>query len=152
MDNFEVQLKVLFDILVKKKQALSQILSISENQETILISKMESAEISNFFIAMNDEKQGLIDEVIKSDDLFQNIFEGIKDVFEEKAKEYKTEVANLQSEIKVLIEMDTKIRLQEEKNKSHLARINKTANKIDLSKTAKEYIIKQYEKNANLQI
>lgn len=152
MDNFEVQLKVLFDILVKKKQALTQILNISENQETILLSKMESTEISNFFVAMNEEKQGLIDEVIKSDDLFQNIFDSIKDVFEDKAKEFKTDVANLQSEIKVLIEMDTKIRLQEEKNKSHLARINRATQKLDLSKTAKEYIIKQYEKNANQRI
>lgn len=152
MDNFEVQLKVLFEILVKKKQALTQILSISENQETILLSKMESSEISSFFVAMNSEKQDLIEEVIKSDDLFQSIFDGIKDVFEEKAKEYKDKITSLQSEIKVLIEMDTKIRLQEEKNKSHLARMNKASKKIDLSGTAKDYILKQYKKNVNQDI
>ncbi|MDR1688110.1 MAG: hypothetical protein LBS21_05805 [Clostridiales bacterium] len=150
MDNFETQLKLLFEILVKKKQALTQILTISENQETILVSKMEPDEISSFFVAMNDEKQGLIDEVIKTDDLFQSIFDGVKAVFEEKAKEFKPRVSALQDEIKALIEMDTKIRLQEEKNKSQLARLNRTTRKIDLSQAAKDYVLKQYEKNANM--
>ena len=148
MDNFAVQLKVMFNILTKKRQALTQILTISENQETILVSKMDAEEISAFFVAMNDEKQHLIDEVIKTDDMFQDMFNGIKDVFEERAKEHKEEIGGLQAEIKWLIEMDTKIRLQEEKNKSHLARLNKNVKKIDLSQAAKDYIIRQYGKNA----
>jgi len=152
MDDFAVHLRLLFDILVKKKQALTQILTISENQETVLLSKMQPEEISAFFIAMNGEKQSLIESVINSDNLFQDIFGQIKDVFDEKAAEYKEDIANLQAEIKLLIEMDTRIRLQEEKNKSHLARMNKNAKKIDLSQAAKDYVIKQYGKNANKEL
>jgi regulator of replication initiation timing len=149
VDNFGAQLKILFEILVKKRRAITQILTISENQETILLSKMEPNDISAYFAAMNSEKQALINEVIKSDDLFQDIFNGIKDVFDENAKAYKDDISALQSEIRALIEMDTKIRLQEEKNKSHLARMTKDIKKIDLSQTAKERVIKQYGKNAS---
>jgi len=138
----------MHEILAKKRQDLTQILTISENQETILISDMTSDEKGVFFVAMNEEKQRLIDEVIKSDDMFQDIFNGIKDVFEDKAKENKDGIHALQAEIKWLIEMDVKIRLQEEKNKSRLQRLNKDAKKIDLSQAAKDYVYKQYGKNA----
>ena len=147
MEHFAAQLNILNEILVKKKRFLTQVLTISENQETILLSKLEPEEISAYFVAMNGEKQGLIEEVIGTDDVFQSVFDGIRDIFDENAPLFKADIGALQAEIKELIEMDTQIRLQEEKNKSHLARINKTTVKIDLSQAAKDYVIKQYSKN-----
>lgn len=141
---FETQLKVMLEMLDKKEQILMQILNISTNQETILLSGQSSDEINIFFNEMSAEKQNLIQEILLNDELFQNRFDTVKEEFDGKAPMHKALVAQLQAKIKEVMEIDAKIRIQEEKNKMHLG---KSVKKNKIETTPKNYILKQYEKN-----
>jgi hypothetical protein len=117
MDNFTVTLKILTDILEKKRAALEGVLSITQNQETILQSP-SSPERSEFFVQCNVEKQSLIDRVKEYDEMFQGFFDQIKAELQEKAghEENKPEIIKLQALISQVVEQDVQIRAQERKN------------------------------------
>ena len=149
MDNFLTQLRVLSDMLDKKKALLEQIMSITENQENILLSPhAETDEGAMFFNGLNAEKQKLIELVLDSDTLFQNLFDSIKTEFETKAHEYKDEVDLLKEGIKEVVETDSKIRIREEKNRMILEK-TKSRVKPLISATNKKHVLNQYKKNKN---
>jgi hypothetical protein len=148
VDNFILKMNLLCDILESKKEILRSILNISENQETLLYQTEKNDIMTIMFRQMNDERHLLIDEVIKNDAMFDNIFMSIKDIFEEKASENKDIVRKLQSGIREITDFDVKIRLQERKlNEYALNEMKKTKNKINKAST--EYILSQYKKNSD---
>jgi len=147
VDSFSVQLRVLSERLDKKKAALAQIISITENQENILLSPYaESDGGALFFNGLNDEKHKLIEFVLEADNLFQNLFDSIKEEFEDKAREYKDEIQALKDNIKEVVDMDVKIRIREEKNRMLIEK-TKPKQKLPVSGASKAYLIKQYQKN-----
>ena len=147
MDNFLVQLNVLSDMLGKKKALLERISAITENQENILLSPYaESDEGAMLFSGLNEEKHKLIELVLQADDLFQNLFDSIKEEFEARAQDFKEEIRTLKNEIKEVVELDAKIRIREEKNRMLLEKL-KPKNKPEISGTSKAYVLKQYQKN-----
>jgi len=149
MDEFQVRLRVLHEMLNKKKAALSQIEAITENQENILLSRHAAEEEGAiFFNGLNAEKQKLIDLVLEADALFQNLFDEIKDEFDRRASEFKDEIQSLKDGIKEIVGLDSKIRVREEKNKMLLEK-TKPKNKIASGAVNKAYVLKQYEKNKN---
>ncbi|GHU51445.1 hypothetical protein AGMMS49975_04840 [Clostridia bacterium] len=147
MTSFQTTLSLLSEILAQKKSALLQILNICENQETVLLGTLAPDETYSFFGGMNAEKQTLIDSVIQSDEMFSRMFEKVRGIFDENAKENKDNITLLQAEIKETMEIDIKIRLQEEKNKMYLSKLKQSA-KIDMPKKPKAYILEQYKKNS----
>ena len=149
MDEFQVQLRVLHEMLSKKKAVLSQIEAITENQENILLSRHAAEEEGAiFFIGLNGEKQKLIDLVLEADALFQNLFDEIKDEFDRRASEFKDEIQSLKDGIKEIVGLDSKIRIREEKNKMLLVK-TRPKNKNSIRTANKAYVLKQYEKNKN---
>ncbi|MDR3091323.1 MAG: hypothetical protein LBU36_03870 [Clostridiales bacterium] len=147
---FQAKLKLLYDILQKKRENLSRILSICENQETVIRAisdgSLERGAVSEFFSAMNEEKQTLIDATIACDDLFARVFDGIKNDFERLAPDFSERIAELKAEIKSVVEIDAKIRLQEERNKTSLASSHKI--KGDTPSKSKARLLSEYRKNA----
>ena len=117
MNDFEVKLTILADILEKKRSALLSILAICENQES-LYDTPATNERRDFLIEMGKEKQARIDLVLECDQMFQQIFDGFGDAFEEKGQNFPEKVRTLQDAIKDLLEIDVKIRAQEEKTKA----------------------------------
>jgi len=115
----ETQLKLLIDILDKKADELSVILSITENQETLL-GQPPGSERSSIFNQMTAEKQKHIDEVLSCDAAFQSIFDGIKDKIENNQPEYREYLRTLQKKIEPVLDTDVKIRAQESKNRDFL--------------------------------
>ena len=118
MDNFITTLKVLNDVLEKKQAALTDILNITQNQETILLSP-PSEERNSFFTSTTAEKQRLIDNVLEFDMMFQRFFDGIKDRLNEAdswPRDVKGKVVKIQGMINVVLELDVAIRAQEAKN------------------------------------
>jgi hypothetical protein len=116
-ERFEAKLGILGDILTKKRDALLAILGICENQE-LLYNSPNTPERRDFLIGLGKEKQLQIDQVLACDDMFQGIFEGISDYFQKKGPEYAERVLLLQSGINEVMELDVKIRAQEEKTKA----------------------------------
>jgi len=134
-------------MLGKKKALLERISAITENQENILLSPYaESDEGAMLFSGLNEEKHKLIELVLQADDLFQNLFDSIKEEFEARAQDFKEEIRTLKNEIKEVVELDAKIRIREEKNRMLLEKL-KPKNKPEISGTSKAYVLKQYQKN-----
>ena len=120
MDSFATEIRVLRDLLDKKQGALSQILAICENQETLYMHP-PSPERTEFSKEIAVEKQRLIEIVLECDDVFQSIFTRLKPIFEAEAEKQPALISALQARIREVMEMDVKIRAQEERNKQLLA-------------------------------
>jgi methyl-accepting chemotaxis protein len=141
-------------VLIKKKGLLNQILNLTLNQETVLLCSAGSPadkndtgeENSVMFRDMNDEKQKLIEQVINSDNLFQNIFDSASDDFGKNAEKYKAQIKKLQELIREVMDIDVKIRVQEQKNKD-LITSGQPRPKIKTIKVSKDNLLKRYENN-----
>jgi len=149
MDNFQTKLRVLLEMLNKKRAALTQIEVITENQENILLSPLAAAEEgAELFGGLNAEKQKLIELVLEADRLFQHMFDEMKDEFELRAADFKDEIQSLKDSIKEIIELDSRIRVREEKNRMLLEK-TRPKKKAGANAVNRTYVLKQYEKNKN---
>jgi hypothetical protein len=145
LDDFGVKIELLISTLEKKRAALETVLNLTENQHAVLSERITN-ETSEMFSAMNSTKQDLIDEIVQTDSVFQGIFNGISDGFEEKALlNHRDSVAKMQNIIKEVMELDIKIRSAEQLNKglTYIARKPKP----HALKQTKTSLLKQYEKN-----
>jgi adenylate kinase family enzyme len=142
---FAMKLNILTDILIKKKQAMTQIANICENQSLLLV-QPPSDERFEMLKEISVEKQKLIEAVIECDDVFQTIFGEISGNFEEKAKLHKSQVTVLQDKIKQVMELDVKIRAYEERNKNVVT--DQRPQPLDKNNPyTKNYLREQYEKH-----
>jgi len=145
MNEFEIKVDMLISSLEKKREALSAILNITENQKLVLADRAEPA-YGAMFNEMNAIKQESIDAVMELDRLFQSVFESISPGFEENATAIKDKVAYMQDLITEVLEMDIKIRAAEQRNKAVLDE-GRIKPRSAPGKTAKSNLLKQYEKN-----
>jgi len=139
-----VKLSVLLDLVGKKKALLTQILTICENQETVL-SAERNEELDKLFIGMGNEKQKLVDEVIATDGFFQKIFDELGDDFERTGNNNLDIIQSLQDHIMGVTELDAKIRLAENRN---LDRINRTRVQPitrSVNEASKQQLLQQYQ-------
>jgi len=146
-EQFETKLAILADILTKKRGALLSVLAISENQESLYASE-PSPERRDFLMQMGQEKQVHIDDVLACDDVFQGIFDSIAGIFEEKGKVYAEQVKALQASIAEVLELDIKIRAQEEKTKiAAQAAWGQRPNQSEAPPAARANLLEQYKNN-----
>ena len=144
-ETFETKLALLQDVLNKKHAALTNILNISENQETLYLSP-PSEERREFLIEMGKEKQTQIDEVLICDEVFQSVFDGIADDFKENSEVYAEQIRRLQLNINEVLELDVKIRAQEEKSKKAAnTSFGKQNEKTNINPANTNYILEQYK-------
>ena len=116
MDTIEVELKVLIECLKKKEKALSQIADITENQGFVLASGLSHDEIYSFFMQMNAEKQDSIQRVKQCDEVFENVFQKVGPVLDENPTLFTEQVRALQDLIRVVMDLDIRIRVGEDEN------------------------------------
>jgi hypothetical protein len=150
-EQFETKLNILGEILSKKREALLAVLAISENQESLYASPA-GPERREFLMEMGKEKQRHIDDVLTCDEVFQGVFESIGEIFVEKGPDYADRVKSLQATISEVLELDIKIRAQEEKTKmaataawSNLGKLDPITNQP--TEAGKTYILEQYREN-----
>ncbi len=146
MDELKINFDVLMGILLKKESLLQQILTLTENQYTVLLCGEEIPEAAGMFSEMNAEKQRLIDEVINADNVFQSTFEAMSDDFSRHADNYTNEVTGLQEAIKEVVGIDVKIRVAEQKNKDLIGR-KRPKSKMNVIKMSKNNLLQKYESN-----
>ena len=121
MEFIDVELKVLIECLKKKEKALCQIVNITENQGFVLESEASHDEKYAFFMQMNKEKQDAINIVLQCDDVFENVLQKIGPVLDANPSMYGTQVKTLQDMIRIVMDLDVRIRVGEDKNNKILA-------------------------------
>ena len=146
--NFELKLGLLQEITDKKHAALSAILSISENQEQLYLSP-PSDERREFLLEMGKLKQVEIDNVLACDTVFQQLFEEIAADFEEKCKLHAEKARRLQDSVREVLELDVKIRAQEQKTQTQAKEsFGVTAKENTINPANTSYILEQYKNNS----
>ena len=116
MDAIEVELKVLIECLKKKEKALSQIVSITENQGFVLASGLAHEEIYSFFMQMNSEKQDSIQVVKQCDEVFENVLQKVGPILDENPSQFTEQVRSMQDLIRAVMDLDIRIRVGEDEN------------------------------------
>ncbi|MCL1884197.1 MAG: hypothetical protein FWF81_10680 [Defluviitaleaceae bacterium] len=116
MASMKIHLKIMLDGLKKKANALTEILSICENQRTVIESELPLDGVREMVFGMNDEKQAAIHIVKSCDDMFEKMLKDIGHELEAQQDMYKAEVKVLQENIRNVMDLDVKIRVTEEEN------------------------------------
>jgi hypothetical protein len=127
LDPLETKLSVLSDGMGKKERALAEIVNITENQGTVLASGLSVDEIRNFIVAMNREKQIHIQTIHACDDMFEDILKEIGPELDAHPHMYGLQVQDLQQRIRRVMDLDVKIRVQEDENNKKMADITNPA-------------------------
>ncbi len=151
MDQFNLKIKLLLDITVKKRDVLIKILNITENQNCILKNKKVDADILEMFRFLADEKQKAIDEVLSQDTVFQRTFDGINHLLSNNlSDQQRNYVATLQSLIDEIVTLDEKIRQFERLNNEEAEKKEKENMKINVPKMDKNKLMEHYKFNSNV--
>jgi len=142
---FETKLRLLQEVINKKKAALTAILTICENQEQLFLSPPSDTR-REFLLETGKEKQILIDETMVCDEVFQRTFDSISAVFEAQSKHHKDAACHLQATIKEVVEIDVRIRAQEQKARM-LAKESFGQPTDTVNPASTNYILEQYRNN-----
>lgn len=140
-DQLVIQLKLLINILDRKYTTLQEILSITENQGTVLKSVPSDREMFQF---MFDEKQTRIDSISSGDDIFNRMFGKVMEDIKKEKTSYKSQIAQMQTLVKAIMHIEIRIRLEERNNKKYMQNI---INPVPMQIAAKEY---QHQKTVKI--
>ena len=110
------QLNIMLEGLKKKASALAEVLSISENQQTVIKSELPLEGVRQLIFDMNEEKQAAVKIVIECDNMFEIMLKDIGQELEATQHLYKPQVKVMQEHIKQVMGLDVKIRVTEEEN------------------------------------
>lgn len=138
---------ILIESLKKKKEALTEILKYTKEQERILGQENFEDELFENYI---DKKQKCIEVINKLDEGFDLTFERVKVELSEHKEMFKNEILTLQSLIREVTEVSTQIQVLENRNK--VAFENKMRLKRDNIKRARlssQSVSKYYQNAAN---
>ncbi len=142
IEEINTGISILYDSLVQKKLLLEQILNISENQEQVLKNIDEAPEFKELFHEMNRQKQLLIDEVLNSDNFFQNTYEKYSEALNTHAEIFSKGIKLLQELIQSVMDLDIKIRFREQNNKQLIPKSTKPISIVN-----KNHLLKEYQKH-----
>lgn len=110
----ENSLRILSDGLDKKMDVLRRIQNYNREQEKAFTEGR--ADLEAFDRAI-EEKDALIEELMKLDDGFETLFERISGEIKEKKQAYAPQIAILQKKISEITELSVSIQAQEARNK-----------------------------------
>ena len=116
MDKMTTELNIMIDGLKRKSDALMEILSITENQRTVIESELPIDEVRNIIFQMNEGKQEAIKIVRSCDDMFEAMLKDMGAELEARQDDFKPQVAKMQEGIRRVMDYDVKIRVGEEEN------------------------------------
>lgn len=108
-------LQILEESLNKKIEVLDKISQQNAMQESLLQAENFSFEQ---FDATVDIKAGLIEDLIKLDEGFENLYHNIKDELTGKRDQYASTIKKLQELIALVTEKSVSIQVQETRNKN----------------------------------
>lgn len=110
-------LQILQDSLVKKLELLTIIEAKSKEQAEML----RTSNVDMTVVDLNmDEKEALIQEVLKQDDGFEHLYQRIRRELEENKEQYRNEIAQLKALISKVTEKSASIQAIEARNKAEM--------------------------------
>ena len=107
-------LTILSDSLDKKIDVLKRIQKYNEDQEKAF---SETTPDMDSFDQALEEKEKLIQEVLKLDQGFETLYEKVKAELEENRTAYKDQIADLQRKITIITELSNAVQAKETRNK-----------------------------------
>lgn len=110
----ESQLTILSESLDRKLEVLQKIQEYNQRQEEIF--SAENVDISQFDAAV-EEKQRLIDEVVRLDDGFEILYEKLAKELEGNRQRYVAQIRELQAKVAKVTELSVSVQAQEARNK-----------------------------------
>ena len=110
----ESQLTILSESLDKKLEVLRKIQEYNRRQEEVF--SAEKVEMSLFDDAV-EEKQRLIDEVVRLDDGFEIMYEKLARELEGNRQRYAAQIRELQAKVAKVTELSVSVQAQEARNK-----------------------------------
>lgn len=110
----ESQLTILSESLDRKLEVLQKIQEYNQRQEEIF--SAENVDISQFDAAV-EEKQRLIDEVVRLDDGFEILYEKLAKELEGNRQRYAAQIRELQAKVTKVTELSVSVQAQEARNK-----------------------------------
>ena len=110
----ESQLTILSESLDRKLKVLQKIQEYNKRQEKVF--SAEKVDISQFDAAV-EEKQHLIDEVVRLDDGFEIMYEKLARELEGNRQRYAAQIRELQAKVAEVTELSVSVQAQEARNK-----------------------------------
>ena len=116
-EEFSTCFKVLENTIQKKEQYLDELLSLTREQENVLLAETFSMES---FTALMDKKEPYIKKISEFDAGFESVFAKMKSEMELYKKEFEPRIRGLQEKIKTVLEKGAALCTLEEQNKTRL--------------------------------
>lgn len=110
----ESQLTILSESLDRKLEVLQKIQEYNKRQEEVF--SADKVDISQFDAAV-EEKQHLIDEVVRLDDGFEILYEKLAKELEGNRQRYAAQIKELQVKVAKVTELSMSVQAQEARNK-----------------------------------
>lgn len=110
-------LQILEESLIKKDGLLNKILACSKRQEELL--REERLDFEQFDDLVN-EKDGYVDELVRLDEGFENLYANVSAELNKNRALYKNEIGRMQKSIAGITEKSVEIQALEARNKSAL--------------------------------
>lgn len=111
----ENYLQIMMESLVKKREILTELVVLNDEQEKI-VSKQEFDEAD--FNKNVADKAELIDELDKLDDGFNSLFERVKEQLNADRSSYAVQIKTMQELIRDVTELAAKVEAKEQRNKT----------------------------------
>lgn len=108
-------LDVLSESLDMKIQVLKDIQKYNEDQKEAFES--EDPDMDSFDKAI-EEKDALIERIIKLDEGFDSLYKEIAEELKDKKEKYSSQIKSVQEKIRIITEMSASIQAQEARNKN----------------------------------
>ncbi len=150
MDQFNLKIKLLLDITTKKRDVLTKILNVTENQNCILSGDKVDKATLEMFRFLDKEKQKGIDEVLSLDTVFQRTFNSIHHLLNNLTQEQKDYIGQLQVLIDEITILDEKIRKSERANNKVAEKKEEQIKNINVPKMDKNKLMEHYKKNSKV--
>jgi len=113
----QVYIQLLADVLKKKLEVLSRLVSLTEQQEKMITSDFFE---DDQFLQTVTLKEEQLQNLSKLDTGFEQLYEGVKDELVVNKENYMTEIALLKEQILSVTDMSVKLQAMEKRNKSKL--------------------------------
>ena len=110
----ESQLTILSESLDRKLEVLQKIQEYNKRQEEVF--SAEKVDIRQFDAAV-EEKQHLIDEVVRLDDGFEILYEKLAKELEGNRQRYAAQIKEMQAKVAKVTELSVSVQAQEARNK-----------------------------------
>lgn len=111
----ENYLQILTDSLIKKKEILTKLTELNDEQENIINQPEFDETVFNKNV---DDKAELIEKLIKLDEGFNSVFERVKEQLNGNREAYASQIKDMQGLIREVTELAAQVEAKENRNKT----------------------------------